>query len=81
MAESIGSACGPIHMCEDRRKEEMQRKDFSNPGYLNTKRYNIPTSNNSLKVTADLCANKNIKPKRVAFLVLQIDKPTSSQRK
>lgn len=61
----------PVHICENRRKEEKQRKDLFNPGYLNTTRYYVPTSNNSLNVIADLSANENIKPERMAFLVLQ----------
>ena len=61
----------PVHICENRRKEEEQRKDLFHPGYLSTKRYHVPTSNNSLNVIADLSANENIKPERVAFLVLQ----------
>lgn len=75
MDESIGSVCGPIYLSEGRRKKEIQRRDFCHPGYLNTKRYYVPTLDNSLNVTEDLCANENIKPERVAFLVLQIDNP------
>lgn len=63
-----GSACGPIHACERRRKEEMQR-GFSNPGCLNTPHAMYPPPSTTDCI---LCANENVRPQKVTF---QIDNP------
>lgn len=49
---ATGSVCGSIHGCEGKRKEKIQRRDFSNPGYLNT------STTYLLYVTEDPCANE-----------------------